>query len=194
MKRSKPIQPSAAITCAMSWHKRSLCAAASGEGTGNPACAERTSIVLAQAVRPRRARSRAHLGRLSRFTSAQSIHWVMTTRRKPKSEVPRAALVTGAGKRIGRAIALALARDGWDIAVHYATSRSEALATVAAIEALGQRAVAVNRDLAVERGVRSLISECASELGPVTCVVNNAAIFEYDTPTRFKAELLVKHV
>ncbi|HYS13560.1 MAG TPA: SDR family oxidoreductase [Burkholderiaceae bacterium] len=119
----------------------------------------------------------------------------MTTRRKPQSDPPRAALVTGAGKRIGRAIALALARDGWDIAVHYATSRSEALATVASIEALGRRAIAVNRDLAIERGVRSLIGECASELGlPLTCVVNNAAIFEYDSPTRFKAELLVKHV
>jgi NAD(P)-dependent dehydrogenase (short-subunit alcohol dehydrogenase family) len=118
----------------------------------------------------------------------------MATRRKPQSDVPRAALVTGAGRRIGRAIALALARDGWDIAVHYATSRNEALATVAAIEALGRRAVAVNRDLAVERGVRSLIGECASELGALTCVVNNAAIFEYDTPTRFKADLLVKHM
>ena len=118
----------------------------------------------------------------------------MTTRRKPQPELPRAALVTGAGKRIGRAIALALARDGWDVAVHYAKSRNEALATVASIEALGRRAVAVNRDLAVERGVRSLIGECIEELGPVTCVVNNAAIFEYDTPIRFRAELLVKHV
>lgn len=118
----------------------------------------------------------------------------MTTRRKPKPDVPRTALVTGAGRRIGRAIALALARDGWDVAVHYATSRSEALATVASIEALGRRAVAVNRDLAVERGVRSLLAECTSELGPVTCVVNNAAIFEYDSPARFKADLLVKHM
>ena len=117
----------------------------------------------------------------------------MNGRRRSKPDVPRAALVTGAGKRIGRAIALALARDGWDVAVHYATSRTEALATVAAIEEIGQRAVAVNRDLAVERGVRSLLSECSAELGPVTCVVNNAAIFEYDTPTRFKPELLIKH-
>jgi NAD(P)-dependent dehydrogenase (short-subunit alcohol dehydrogenase family) len=118
----------------------------------------------------------------------------MSTRRKPSPDQPRAALVTGAGKRIGRAIAIALARDGWDIAVHYATSRKEAFATVESIQALGRRAIAVNRDLSIERGVRSLIGECVDELGTLTCVVNNAAIFEYDTPTRFKAELLVKHV
>jgi len=118
----------------------------------------------------------------------------MSTRRKPKPDIPRAALVTGAGKRIGRAIALALARDGWDIAVHYATSRNEAQETVAGIEALGQRAIAVNRDLAIERGVRSLLGECTAELGPITCVVNNAAIFEYDSPTRFRPDLLVKHI
>ena len=110
------------------------------------------------------------------------------------TQEPRAALVTGAGKRIGRAIALALARDGWDVAVHYATSRSEALETVARIESLGRRAIAVNRDLSIERGVRSLIGECMSELGSMTCVVNNAAIFEYDTPMRFKVDLLAKHM
>jgi NAD(P)-dependent dehydrogenase (short-subunit alcohol dehydrogenase family) len=118
----------------------------------------------------------------------------MPPRRKAPLQEPRIALVTGAGRRIGRAIALALARDGWDVAVHYATSRKEALATVADIEALGRRAVAVNRDLAVERGVRNLLAECTAELGLVTCVVNNAAIFEYDTPTRFKPDLLARHM
>ncbi|HXF44670.1 MAG TPA: SDR family oxidoreductase [Burkholderiaceae bacterium] len=112
----------------------------------------------------------------------------------PQAPQPRVALVTGAAKRIGREIALALARDGWDVAVHYATSRAEARATAAEIEALGRRAITVNRNLAVTRGVRSVIDECTAELGPVTCLVNNASIFEYDTPQRFKPELLVKHV
>ena len=52
--------------------------------------------------------------------------------------------------------------------------------TVAQIEALGRRAIAVNRDLAVEPGVLSLLAECANELAPVSCVVNNASLFEYD--------------
>jgi NAD(P)-dependent dehydrogenase (short-subunit alcohol dehydrogenase family) len=114
----------------------------------------------------------------------------MVTRRQPST--CGVALVTGAARRIGREIALALARDGWDIAVHYATSRDEALQTVADICALGQRAIAVNRDLAVEVGVRNLLAECAHELGEVRCVVNNASLFEYDDAASFGADTLTK--
>jgi NAD(P)-dependent dehydrogenase (short-subunit alcohol dehydrogenase family) len=114
----------------------------------------------------------------------------MVTRRKPRAA--GAALVTGAARRIGREIALALARDGWDVAVHYATSRDDALDTVAAIEALGRRAVAVNRDLAVEAGVRSLLAECSHELGEVTCVVNNASLFEFDSAADFSVDALTR--
>jgi len=113
----------------------------------------------------------------------------MVTRRKSRQG---AALVTGAARRIGRAIALALAADGWDVAVHYATSRDDAQQTVGEIEALGRRAIAVNRDLAVEAGVKSLLAECAHELGPVTCLVNNASLFEPDDSTSFSAEHLVR--
>ncbi len=103
---------------------------------------------------------------------------------------PRGALVTGAARRIGRAIALALARDGWDVAVHFGTSRDEALATVREIERLGRRATAVQRDLADEAGVRSLLDECAAALGPMRCVVNSASIFEYDDAVNFRPDLL----
>ena len=61
----------------------------------------------------------------------------------------RVALVTGGARRIGREIALALARRGWDVAVHYWHSREEALATVAEIEALGRRASAIDCNLAL---------------------------------------------
>lgn len=116
----------------------------------------------------------------------------MVSRRRSRSA--GAALVTGAARRIGREIALALAHDGWDVAVHYATSRDEALETVEAVEALGQRAIAVNRDLAVEGGVRSLLAECAHDLGEVTCVVNNASLFDYDDAATFSSDSLLRHM
>ncbi len=116
----------------------------------------------------------------------------MATRRRTKSA--GAALVTGAARRIGREVALALAHDGWDIAVHYATSRGGALETVGEIEAIGRRAVAVNRDLTVEAGVRSLLAECAHELGEISCIVNNASLFDYDNSSSFSAESLARHM
>src|SRR5215469_4035259 len=91
-----------------------------------------------------------------------------------------AALVTGAGKRIGRAIALALAEDGYDVAVHYGASKAEAAAVVAAIETHGQRAVALAADLAREAETQKLIGTAAKALGPLTCLVNNASRFERD--------------
>ncbi|MRU15849.1 SDR family oxidoreductase [Roseovarius sp. A21] len=91
------------------------------------------------------------------------------------------ALVTGAGKRLGRAMALELARRGFDVAVHYATSRDEADAVVQEIVGMGQRAVAVQADLLVEAEVEALLPKVIEALGgPVTCLINNASIFEYD--------------
>ncbi|MDF0602796.1 SDR family oxidoreductase [Psychromarinibacter sp. C21-152] len=93
---------------------------------------------------------------------------------------PRTALVTGAAKRLGRAMALALAEDGFDVAVHYAGSAAEAQDTVAEIEALGRRAVALQADLLDEDATQALLSRAAEALGPVSVLVNNASIFEYD--------------
>jgi len=91
------------------------------------------------------------------------------------------ALVTGAGKRLGRAMALELARRGFDVAVHYASSGDEAQAVVQEIEGMGQRAVAVQADLLIEAEVEALLPKVIERLGgPVTCLVNNASIFEYD--------------
>jgi NAD(P)-dependent dehydrogenase (short-subunit alcohol dehydrogenase family) len=95
--------------------------------------------------------------------------------------MPRAALVTGAAQRIGRAIALALAADGWAVAVHYRASRAPAEALVAEIAGSGGRAVALDADLADEAAVARLVPRAAAALGPLGCLVNNASSFENDT-------------
>jgi len=94
---------------------------------------------------------------------------------------PRAALVTGAGRRIGRAIALDLARQGWAVAVHYHTSDEDAAAVVGDIEAAGGRAIALSADLANDAETETLLPRAAAAVGPIGCLVNNAAVFELDT-------------
>lgn len=92
------------------------------------------------------------------------------------------ALVTGAGKRLGREMALYLARRGYDVAIHYAASRSEAEAVVKEITAMGRRACALRADLLIEAQLEKLIPMAVQGLGgPLTVLVNNASIFEYDT-------------
>jgi NAD(P)-dependent dehydrogenase (short-subunit alcohol dehydrogenase family) len=91
-----------------------------------------------------------------------------------------AALVTGAARRIGRAIALDLAHSGWPVAVHYHRSADDAAAVVAEIERAGGKAAAVACDLAQEREVETLVPRAVSALGPLACLVNNASVFEMD--------------
>lgn len=106
----------------------------------------------------------------------------------------KVALVTGAARRIGRSIALALAQRGWDVAVHYGQSEAEAMATVRDIEALGRRAASVQCDLADEDAVGRLLDDASAVLGPVTCVVNNASLFESDTAADFSVASLDRHM
>ena len=106
----------------------------------------------------------------------------------------QAALVTGAGRRIGRAIALALAGAGWDIAVHCRSSRLDAQQTAEAVCALGRRAVVLECDLADEAAVRVLLARAIDALGPVGCVVNNASLFDYDNAADFSPALLAAHM
>jgi NAD(P)-dependent dehydrogenase (short-subunit alcohol dehydrogenase family) len=108
--------------------------------------------------------------------------------------VTAVALVTGAAKRIGRTVALALARDGWDVGVHYGASRDDALETVRAIEGLGRRAVALPCDLADEASVRRLVADCSGALGRVTCLVNNASLFAEDSIDNVSTESLQRHI
>jgi NAD(P)-dependent dehydrogenase (short-subunit alcohol dehydrogenase family) len=91
-----------------------------------------------------------------------------------------AALVTGAARRIGRALALQAARSGYDVAVHHLSSAEEAQAVCADIEALGRRAVALAADLRSEKAVDGLVPAAQAALGPVTLLVNNASLFDDD--------------
>ncbi len=95
-------------------------------------------------------------------------------------DYPRAALVTGAARRIGRAIALGLAQDGWAVAVHYNVSAEAAGDVAAEIAAGGGRAVTLHADLAREAAAAQLIPEAAEALGPLGCLINNASVFEPD--------------
>jgi len=92
----------------------------------------------------------------------------------------RVVLVTGAARRIGREIALAFARRGWDVALHYGRSRREAAATGAEIAALGRRVLLLQADLSNEAAVLRLLPRALRGLGRVDCVVNNASLFSYD--------------
>ena len=90
------------------------------------------------------------------------------------------ALVTGSAKRIGRQIALDLAADGWDVAVHCNASLTDAEAVAAAIRAMGRAATIVRGDLSASDVPERLMSEAAKALGGITCLVNNASVFEPD--------------
>ena len=91
------------------------------------------------------------------------------------------ALVTGAGARLGQAMALYLGQRGYDVAVHYAGSQAGAEEAVAQLKAMGRQAVAIQADLLDEDATQTLVSRAAEALGgPLTCLVNNASIFEYD--------------
>lgn len=98
----------------------------------------------------------------------------------PLPSVPRVALVTGAARRIGRAIALDLAAAGWAVAIHCSRSRDEARTLAREIDDRGGRAEVLVADLAEGDGVAGLVPECAHRLGPPTCLVNNASIFLED--------------
>ena len=105
------------------------------------------------------------------------------------------ALVTGAGRRLGRAMALELARQGHDVAVHYASSEADAQAVVAEISALGRKAVALQADLLDEAQTHSLVPDAVAALGgPLTTLVNNASIFEYDTLSSATRDSWNRHI
>ena len=91
------------------------------------------------------------------------------------------ALVTGAAKRLGRAMALELARAGHDVAIHYAGSADAAEQTAKEVRALGRQAATLQADLTQEAAMQALLPRASAALAaPITVLINNASIFEYD--------------
>ena len=110
----------------------------------------------------------------------------------PSSDRP-VALVTGAARRIGRAIALDLARHGFDVAVHYRASAAAAEITAGEAHALGARAWAIAADLSDEAACRALVPAVLQRFGRLRAVVNNASLFEPDDVHSFSTALMERH-
>ncbi len=106
----------------------------------------------------------------------------------------RTALVTGAAKRLGRAIALDLARHGWNIIIHYNRSEREARATCADVRTAGVKAFLVQADLSREAEAQGLIARATAEAGPITALINNASTFENDVWQNATRESWVLHI
>ena len=92
----------------------------------------------------------------------------------------KTVLVTGAAKRLGRAIALDLAASGWNVAIHYHGSEEDADTVAQAARAFGVEAAALKCDLSQESETASLVDRAAKELGPLTALINSASLFEND--------------
>jgi NAD(P)-dependent dehydrogenase (short-subunit alcohol dehydrogenase family) len=118
----------------------------------------------------------------------------MLTGALPVPPVPKTALVTGGAQRIGRALALSLAEDGYAVAVHYHGSHKAAEGLVEQIRNKGSAATALDADLADESAVLGLLPRAEREFGPVGCLVNNAAVFANDTVETATRESWDRHL
>ena len=106
----------------------------------------------------------------------------------------KTVLVTGAAKRLGRAIALDLARHGWAVAIHYHSSEKEARATAADAATAGVKVALLKADLSRESETATLVERAAAELGPLTGLVNSASLFENDDWYSVSRESWDKHM
>lgn len=117
-----------------------------------------------------------------------------TTSAPPSVRERNAVLITGAAKRIGAALARDLGRAGFPVAVHYHRSQADAEVLVSEIVADGGDAVAVGADLASETEVAALVGSARDALGPLGCLINNASVFDGDTPETATRETWDRHM
>ncbi len=102
-------------------------------------------------------------------------------------------LVTGAARRLGRAVALHLAQAGWDVAVHFHRSADEAQRTCEELRACGARAAAFRADLHDDAQVRALLPQVAQAFGQVDALVNHASMLEHDTAGLLDSDRALQH-
>lgn len=107
---------------------------------------------------------------------------------------PKTALITGAAKRLGKKMALALAAEGWDIALHYHQSAADAEQTATEIRQLGQRCETFCTNLHAPKAGHNLMQAVIQKMGSVQLLINNAALFEYDSAADFSASCLQQHM
>jgi len=113
----------------------------------------------------------------------------------PSPALPRrTVLVTGAARRLGREIALALAAAGWQVAVHYRGSAEDAMETAAECRRLSGASATFDADLQSEDAVRALLPRVVAHFGQVDAVVNNASLFEHDNAESFGFQALEQHL
>ena len=107
---------------------------------------------------------------------------------------PKTALITGAARRIGRAIALDLAQDGWDVAIHFRNSSQDAGQLVQDLAKLGVKSAAFAGDLAKFSDVQGLVGRVSKAMGAPTCLINNASEFLLDSPSTLEEATWDKHL
>ena len=106
----------------------------------------------------------------------------------------RTVLVTGGAKRLGRAIAIGLAAQGWQVAVHYRSSASDAIETVAECARYTGGTAAFDADFSDEEAVRGLVPRVVRQFGRLDAVVNSASTFEHDDAQSFSYAMLSRHL
>jgi len=113
---------------------------------------------------------------------------------QPQKKPEKSALITGAAQRIGRAIALDLADKGWNIVIHCHNSVEAAGRLATEIESLGSKAIVVQCDLSSSDAAEIIFSRIAGELEPVTCLINNASVFQPDDINSVSAQSWALHL